>query len=141
MKGGRHGAARSGAATWRIVDYVPWRSRLAGKGFAANVAFMVTGTALGQAASIVLAPVLARLYTPDQFGYLSVYTVTTNGADASGRPVPAFSAARTVPVPTYSIPANAPQAAAPKGEAPKEAKKKAPPKPKAEKKPPTAPPQ
>jgi O-antigen/teichoic acid export membrane protein len=50
------------------------RSRLPGKGFAANVAFMVTGTALGQAASIVLAPVLTRLYTPDQFGYLSVYT-------------------------------------------------------------------
>ena len=37
-------------------------------------AFMVTGTALGQAASIVLAPVLTRIYTPDQFGYLSVYT-------------------------------------------------------------------
>ena len=35
---------------------------------------MVTGTALGQSASIVLAPVLTRLYTPDQFGYLSVYT-------------------------------------------------------------------
>jgi len=47
---------------------------LRGRSFAANVAFMVTGTALGQAASIVLAPVLTRLYSPDQFGYLSVYT-------------------------------------------------------------------
>jgi len=35
---------------------------------------MVAGTALGQAASIVLSPVLTRLYTPEQFGYLSVYT-------------------------------------------------------------------
>lgn len=66
--------ARIGVAAWRIPDIAPWRSRLTGKGFGANVAFMVTGTALGQAASIVLAPLLTRLYTPDQFGYLSVYT-------------------------------------------------------------------
>jgi hypothetical protein len=39
---------------------------------AADVAIMVTGTALGQAASIVLAPVLTRLRTPDPFGSLSV---------------------------------------------------------------------
>ena len=45
-------------------------------------------------------------------GYLSVYTVTsTNTTDAYGRPVPAIdNVARTVPVPAYSIPANAPQA-------------------------------
>ncbi len=65
---------RNGASAWRLGDGIPWRRRLTGQGFAANVAFMVTGTALGQAASIVLAPVLTRLYTPDQFGYLSVYT-------------------------------------------------------------------
>ena len=49
-----------------------WLSRLAGKVLAADVAIMVTGTALGQAASIVLAPVLTRLRTPDPFGSLSV---------------------------------------------------------------------
>ena len=47
-------------------------ARLAGKVLAADVAIMVTGTALGQAASIVLAPVLTRLRTPDPFGSLSV---------------------------------------------------------------------
>jgi len=35
---------------------------------------MVTGTAVGQAASLLFAPILTRLYTPDEFGYLSVYT-------------------------------------------------------------------
>jgi O-antigen/teichoic acid export membrane protein len=35
---------------------------------------MLAGTVLGQAASVLLSPVLTRLYTPDQFGYLSVYT-------------------------------------------------------------------
>src|SRR6478609_3136460 len=69
MRGGRNGPG-----AWRFGDGIPWRRRLTGQGFAANVAFMVTGTALGQAASIVLSPVLTRLYTPDQFGYLSVYT-------------------------------------------------------------------
>lgn len=35
---------------------------------------MLAGTVLGQAASVVLSPFLTRLYTPDQFGWLSVYT-------------------------------------------------------------------
>src|SRR5262245_11569086 len=60
-------------AGWRLDHRIPW---FAGKGFAANVAFMVTGTALGQGASVLLAPVLTRLYSPEQFGYLSVYTAT-----------------------------------------------------------------
>ncbi len=70
----RTGVARAAVAALRDRDVGSWLARLRGHGFAANVAFMVTGTALGQAASIVLAPVLTRLYTPDQFGYLSVYT-------------------------------------------------------------------
>ena len=32
------------------------------------------GTAVGQAASVALAPVLTRLYTAEEFGFLSVYT-------------------------------------------------------------------
>lgn len=52
-----------------------WRNPLSGKsGFARNVAVMLAGTALGQAASVMLAPVLTRLYSPEQFGYLAVYT-------------------------------------------------------------------
>jgi O-antigen/teichoic acid export membrane protein len=50
-----------------------WR-KVAASRFASNVAFMLAGTILGQGASVLLAPILTRLYTPDQFGYLSVYT-------------------------------------------------------------------
>src|SRR6185437_15099783 len=51
------------------------RRSLAARGsFAQNVLLMLTGTAFGQAISILLAPVLTRLYSPEQFGYLSVYT-------------------------------------------------------------------
>ena len=35
---------------------------------------MLTGTAAGQLVSILLSPVLTRLYSPQQFGVLSVYT-------------------------------------------------------------------
>ncbi|RNM15930.1 hypothetical protein [Nocardioides pocheonensis] len=41
--------------------------------------------------------------------YVTTYTVTTNGTDANGIPVPAFGAPRSVAVPTYRIPANASQ--------------------------------
>ena len=34
---------------------------------------MLFGTALGQVASVLLSPVLTRIYTPDEFGYLGVY--------------------------------------------------------------------
>jgi O-antigen/teichoic acid export membrane protein len=44
------------------------------EGFATKVAHMLTGTVLGQAISVLLAPVLTRIYLPVQFGYLSVYT-------------------------------------------------------------------
>jgi O-antigen/teichoic acid export membrane protein len=44
--------------------------------FATKVAYMLTGTVLGQAVSVLLAPVLTRIYLPEQFGYLSVYTAT-----------------------------------------------------------------
>jgi O-antigen/teichoic acid export membrane protein len=50
------------------------RHRFFAGGFSTNVIFMLAGTALGQAASVLLSPALARIYTPDEFGYLSVYT-------------------------------------------------------------------
>ena len=59
----------------RIVPATaPGYPRVAAEGFAARVAYMLTGTVLGQAVSVLLAPVLTRIYLPDQFGYLSVYT-------------------------------------------------------------------
>ena len=49
-------------------------SGASGGGFAASVRTMLTGTVLGQAASLLLAPALTRLFSPDAFGYLGVYS-------------------------------------------------------------------
>ncbi len=49
-------------------------TRLTESAFVRNASVMLFGTTLGQAASVALAPVLTRLYTAEQFGYLSVYT-------------------------------------------------------------------
>jgi O-antigen/teichoic acid export membrane protein len=54
----------------------PWRGGRQGSGFAGNVALMLTGTVAGQAIGVLLSPVLTRVYTPDQFGFLSVYAAT-----------------------------------------------------------------
>lgn len=43
-------------------------------GFFRNISVMLIGTTLGQAASVALAPVLTRVYSAQEFGYLSVYT-------------------------------------------------------------------
>jgi O-antigen/teichoic acid export membrane protein len=51
----------------RLRDHAEKRS------FTWNVSIMLAGTAAGQAISIVLSPILTRLFTPEQFGYLSVY--------------------------------------------------------------------
>lgn len=42
--------------------------------FARNVAVLAGGTALGQAISVLASPILTRLYTPDDFGVLAVYS-------------------------------------------------------------------
>ena len=42
-------------------------------GFARNVGMLAGGTALGQGIVILASPVLTRLYTPEDFGYLAVY--------------------------------------------------------------------
>jgi O-antigen/teichoic acid export membrane protein len=46
----------------------------ASSGFFRNASVMLAGTSLGQAASVALAPVLTRIYSAEEFGYLSVYT-------------------------------------------------------------------
>jgi O-antigen/teichoic acid export membrane protein len=46
--------------------------------FIKSVAVLVSGTAAAQAISIALLPILTRLYTPDEFGLLAVYTAITS---------------------------------------------------------------
>src|SRR5262245_43618883 len=50
------------------------RRRLAERPFLRNVSIMLSGAAAGQMVSILLSPVLTRLYSPQQFGVLSVYS-------------------------------------------------------------------
>jgi O-antigen/teichoic acid export membrane protein len=65
-----------------LIDRLPapLRNRLrqvhqhaARRSFAWHVGVMLIGTVAGQAVSILLSPVLTRIFTPEQFGYLSVY--------------------------------------------------------------------
>lgn len=51
-----------------------FRQHAARRSFAWNVSVMLVGSVAGQAVSLLLAPVLTRLYSPTQFGYLSVYS-------------------------------------------------------------------
>jgi hypothetical protein len=51
----------------------------------------------------------ADLSTTPSADFISLYSVTTNGTDANGIPVPAVSGPTTVSVPTYSMPSNAPE--------------------------------
>jgi O-antigen/teichoic acid export membrane protein len=50
------------------------RAALARRPFLKNVSIMLTGSVAGQAVSILLSPALTRLYSPHQFGVLSVYS-------------------------------------------------------------------
>jgi hypothetical protein len=45
--------------------------------------------------------------------FASVYTVTTNGTDANGLPLPSMAGPTNVPLPTYAMPANAPEQGSP----------------------------
>jgi O-antigen/teichoic acid export membrane protein len=42
-------------------------------GFARNIAILAGGTAVGQILSVLASPLLTRIYSPDDFGILSVY--------------------------------------------------------------------
>lgn len=48
--------------------------KLNNDGFARNVMVMFTGTALGQLFSVLLSPFLTRIYSPEMFGVLGVFT-------------------------------------------------------------------
>ena len=58
---------RAAALTRRALDKLP------GGSFTRSVTVLAGGTALGQAITIAAAPLLTRLYTPDDFGVLGVY--------------------------------------------------------------------
>jgi O-antigen/teichoic acid export membrane protein len=62
-----------GAYLWTAI-VAPFRSRLSSRPFLKNVWVMLTGTAAGQLVSLLLSPALTRIYSPQQFGVLSVYT-------------------------------------------------------------------
>jgi len=50
---------------------------------------------------------------PSGADFASVYTITASGTDANGIPVPSLAGPTTVSVPTYSMPANAPEQGSP----------------------------
>jgi len=50
------------------------RQHAARRSFAWNVSVMLAGTLAGQAVSLLVSPLLTRLYGPSEFGYLSVYS-------------------------------------------------------------------
>jgi lipopolysaccharide exporter len=50
-------------------------AKLRHNGFAANVSVLVGGAALGQAITVMVSPILTRLYTPEDFGMFGLFTV------------------------------------------------------------------
>ncbi|HUB12923.1 MAG TPA: hypothetical protein VMB34_13285 [Acetobacteraceae bacterium] len=49
------------------------RGHASRRSFTWNVSVMLTGTVAGQAISLAMTPLITRLFTPEQFGYLGVY--------------------------------------------------------------------
>jgi len=64
-----------------VVETGSWFARLrrmlASRPFLKDVSIMLTGSAGGQAVSLLLSPLLTRLYSPQEFGILSVYSAIT----------------------------------------------------------------
>ena len=54
------------------------RAKLAASAFSRNVSVMLLGTVLGQAMSVLLSPALTRVFSPTEFGVLSVYMSSLN---------------------------------------------------------------
>ena len=68
-------AARQPHPAWQRVARIAagGQARLQGSEFARRTSAMMVGTVLGQAMSVLLAPLLTRLYAPGEFAALSVY--------------------------------------------------------------------
>lgn len=114
-------------STYAGSEFVTLNKPPAGSDCASTSAFAVytSGTLHNADNSLAATPVPANLVDDSNgTGYLvanadlsvtpsaafaSVYSVSTNGTDANGIPVPSFSAATNVPVSPYAMPANAPE--------------------------------
>lgn len=59
------------------MPFAKFKSVLPQRGFGRAVAIVTGGTALGQVISIAVSPLLARLFSPSDFGVLAVYTSLT----------------------------------------------------------------
>ena len=51
---------------------------LSSKGFIKNIILLVSGTLLAQSVSIISSPILTRIYSPEAFGELGVFTSITS---------------------------------------------------------------
>ena len=63
----------------REIEAIAWirrtvRASLPGGRFARSVTLLAGGTALGQAVTVLASPILTRLYKPEDFGILAVYS-------------------------------------------------------------------
>jgi O-antigen/teichoic acid export membrane protein len=68
-------SARRGNMRARVMALVDRaREQLGRRPFLKNVSIMLSGAAAGQFLSVMLSPALTRLYTPQEFGILSVYS-------------------------------------------------------------------
>lgn len=65
-------AARTDGSRFAASGLLP--ARILRSGFVRNASVMLAGTTLGQAIGVAFAPVLTRVYSAEEFGYLSVYT-------------------------------------------------------------------
>ena len=72
----REWLARRDGVTWRLAlrSYDAVGDRVASSPFARNVSVLVVSTVIGQAAGVLLSPLLTRIFSPDEFGMLSVYS-------------------------------------------------------------------
>lgn len=62
-------------AGWQMMNLLTaLHKRLRKNDFVHSVSILVSGTALSQAVIVALTPLLTRLYTPEDFGVLSVYS-------------------------------------------------------------------
>ena len=68
--------ARRQGPVWRLAlrSYDTVETRLGGSAFARNVSVLLISTVVGQAAGVLLSPALTRVFSPDQFGQLAVFS-------------------------------------------------------------------
>lgn len=68
--------ARRQGLVWALVlrSFDGIQGRISGSPFARNVSVLLISTVIGQAAGVLLSPLLTRVFSPEEFGMLSVYS-------------------------------------------------------------------